>query len=82
MTFDWAGAESRIALRDDGRGMTEPTLVQAMRPGSTSPRERREAHDLGRFGLGLKDGFVLAVPLLDGGYQDKSGWCARSSVGP
>lgn len=52
--FDWAGADSRIAIGDDGTGMTEPVLVNAMRPGSTSPSETRDAHDLGRFGLGLK----------------------------
>lgn len=54
MEFDWRGSESRIAIGDDGRGMNERDLVQAMRPGSTSPREHRSAEDLGRFGLGLK----------------------------
>lgn len=52
--FEWNGASSRIAIGDDGAGMTEKALVQAMRPGSTSPRDRRAADDLGRFGLGLK----------------------------
>lgn len=52
--FEWNGESSRIALGDDGAGMTEKALVQAMRPGSKSPRERRAAEDLGRFGLGLK----------------------------
>jgi len=50
----WAGAESRITIRDDGEGMTESELLQAMRPGSLSPREDRAANDLGRFGLGMK----------------------------
>ena len=52
--FDWDGETSRIAIGDNGKGMTEATLVQAMRPGSTSPSEARSADDLGRFGLGLK----------------------------
>ena len=52
--FDWDGAASRIAIGDDGTGMEEAALVQAMRPGSTSPRDQRATHDLGRFGLGLK----------------------------
>lgn len=52
--FDWAGADSRIAIGDNGRGMTESELKQAMRPGSTGPQEKRSADDLGRFGLGLK----------------------------
>lgn len=50
----WAGASSRITIRDDGQGMDESELVQAMRPGSISPLEDRPANDLGRFGLGMK----------------------------
>lgn len=52
--FDWCGPDTRITLTDDGCGMTESALTQAMRMGSTSPIEQRAAHDLGRFGLGLK----------------------------
>ena len=50
----WAGPDSRITVRDDGVGMTEEGLVQAMRPGSLSPLTERSANDLGRFGLGMK----------------------------
>lgn len=46
--------EVRIGILDNGRGMTEEELVDAMRPGSRSPLEERVAADLGRFGLGLK----------------------------
>ncbi|HSW02313.1 MAG TPA: ATP-binding protein [Sedimentisphaerales bacterium] len=52
--FHWAGPESIIALADDGNGMDEATLVNAMRVGSRNPREARDPADLGRFGLGLK----------------------------
>jgi hypothetical protein len=52
--FHWSGANSVITVRDDGTGMDESELVQAMRLGSRSPRENREERDLGRFGLGLK----------------------------
>ncbi len=52
--FDWDGANSRIAIGDNGLGMTEAELKQAMRPGSMSPQEKRAVADLGRFGLGLK----------------------------
>jgi len=52
--FHWAGAESRICIIDDGRGMSESELHEAMRPGSRSPLEERAPEDLGRFGLGLK----------------------------
>ena len=43
-----------IGILDDGAGMTEPELLEAMRPGSRNPLEDRTAIDLGRFGLGLK----------------------------
>ena len=43
-----------IAILDDGCGMSEEELLEAMRPGSKSPLDRRPVHDLGRFGLGLK----------------------------
>lgn len=54
LDFHWDGAESVIALTDDGDGMTEDALRAAMRPGSQSPLVPREPHDFGRFGLGLK----------------------------
>jgi hypothetical protein len=43
-----------VAIIDNGRGMTADELTEAMRPGSRSPLESRDANDLGRFGLGLK----------------------------
>lgn len=43
-----------VGVLDNGRGMTEADLLEAMRPGSRSPRDIRDEHDLGRFGLGLK----------------------------
>lgn len=48
------GDEPWIAIVDDGVGMHEAELVEAMRPGSRNPLDEREGHDLGRFGLGLK----------------------------
>jgi len=52
--FHWAGEDSAIALADDGDGMDEQTLFDAMRVGSRNPREVRDPADFGRFGLGLK----------------------------
>lgn len=52
--MQWAGQDSRILIRDDGKGMTEDQLRQAMKPGSLSPLADRAANDLGRFGLGMK----------------------------
>lgn len=54
ITFAWNGSQSRIVVADDGGGMSEDALVNAMRTGSTSPRDERDPGDLGRFGLGLK----------------------------
>jgi hypothetical protein len=54
LTFRWAGPDSFISVADDGRGMSEATLVNAMRAGSRSPLDPRAPKDLGRFGLGLK----------------------------
>ncbi|MET4108342.1 ATP-binding protein [Hymenobacter sp. UYP22] len=52
--FQWAGADSVVLISDDGHGMTERGLVNAMRPGSKNPLQERSSNDLGRFGLGLK----------------------------
>ncbi len=54
LTFHWAGADSWISVADDGSGMTEAELRDAMRLGSRNPLHEREPTDLGRFGLGLK----------------------------
>lgn len=54
LSFHWAGQATVVSIVDDGRGMTEAELVEAMRPGSRNPLETRETTDLGRFGLGLK----------------------------
>lgn len=43
-----------MIILDDGSGMTMDELYEAMRYGSSNPLEKREADDLGRFGLGLK----------------------------
>ncbi len=52
--FQWEGSASTVCIRDDGRGMDEGTLRNAMRAGSQSPLAARAESDLGRFGLGLK----------------------------
>jgi hypothetical protein len=54
LTFWWDGPSSWIRVEDDGHGMKESDLVEAMRMGSRNPREFRDSTDLGRFGLGLK----------------------------
>ncbi|MCY3761014.1 MAG: ATP-binding protein [Gemmatimonadetes bacterium] len=54
LNFHWSGADSWASILDDGSGMSEAELIDAMRIGSRSPREAREPSDLGRYGLGLK----------------------------
>ena len=54
INFEWLGAKSWISIKDDGSGMNNTELIQAMRPGSKNPLNDRDAKDLGRFGLGLK----------------------------
>lgn len=43
-----------FCMLDDGVGMTESELVEAMRLSSKSPNDQRSEKDLGKFGLGLK----------------------------
>ncbi len=50
----WNGEESWLRISDDGSGMSEHELNEAMRLGGKGPLAERDAHDLGRFGLGLK----------------------------
>lgn len=52
--FEWRGAQTWLSIKDDGYGMTNEELIQAMKPGCKHPDDPREKHDLGRFGLGLK----------------------------
>lgn len=43
-----------VAIIDNGSGMGQAELIEALRLGSKNPREERTPSDLGRFGLGLK----------------------------
>jgi anti-sigma regulatory factor (Ser/Thr protein kinase) len=54
INYSWKGEKTIISIRDDGFGMNNDELIQAMRPGSKHPKEERSPKDLGRFGLGLK----------------------------
>jgi len=52
--YDWNDGDPWIRIFDDGSGMSEENLREAMRLGSQGPGEMRDPDDLGRFGLGLK----------------------------
>ncbi len=53
-----------LAVIDDGCGMTDAEIVDAMRYGSKSSLAEREKNDLGRFGLGLKMASLSQCRLL------------------
>ena len=50
----WSGSKSTVIISDNGRGMNEDVLTEAMRLGSMHPGAVRDPSDLGRFGMGLK----------------------------
>jgi hypothetical protein len=52
--FEWKGSDTWLSVMDDGHGMNNEELIQAMKPGSRNPLDERDTKDLGRFGLGLK----------------------------
>lgn len=43
-----------IVICDNGRGMDNDSITEAMRYGTSSPSEARSDDDLGRYGLGMK----------------------------
>ena len=51
---DTSSDAPKIGVLDDGSGMDQAALLDAMRLGTRSPLEERDRSDLGRFGLGLK----------------------------
>ncbi|WP_158005648.1 ATP-binding protein [Tardiphaga robiniae] len=54
LNLAWNEGNPVAAIFDDGVGMTEAKLVEAMRFGGGGPDTERTVNDLGRFGLGLK----------------------------
>ena len=43
-----------VVICDNGKGMNNDEITEAMRYGTTSPSEKRNDEDLGRYGLGMK----------------------------
>lgn len=77
--FTWRGDASTIAVIDDGYGMTEAELINAMRAGSRNPLDSRDLNDLGRFGLGLKTASFSQCRKLTVGSKAKGNpVCIRS----
>ena len=60
----FSAADEYIAFLDDGCGMNETELNQAMKYGSVNPLKTRNQNDLGRFGLGLKTASLSQCEVL------------------
>ena len=52
--FYWDTNNPYIAITDNGWGMTDSELIDALNLSIKNPNEKRNIKDLGRFGLGLK----------------------------
>lgn len=68
-----------LGVIDNGHGMNEAEIIDALRHGSKSPSEPRAPGDLGRFGLGLKTASFsqcerLTVISNDGGGLHAAEW--------
>jgi Histidine kinase-, DNA gyrase B-, and HSP90-like ATPase len=77
--FVWDGANSRISILDNGRGMDDSELESAMRLGDKNPLDARDVSDLGRFGMGLKTASFsqcrrLTVTSVKAGAQNCLRW--------
>ena len=64
---------SFVRVEDNGIGMHEKDLVNAMKIGSFNPLDNRNANDLGRFGLGLKTASFSQCRRLTVKTRNKSG---------
>lgn len=68
-----------LGIIDNGNGMDEAGIIDALRHGSKNPSETRSPKDLGRFGLGLKTASFsqcerLTVISNDGGGLHAAEW--------
>lgn len=52
--FEWNNGVPWVSIADNGYGMDEDELFEAMKTGGKNPLDQRDSNDLGRFGLGLK----------------------------
>lgn len=71
--------EAYISILDNGYGMSEEELTNAMKYGSQDPLQRRNEIDLGRYGLGMKTASfsqcrVLTVVTKSNGAVSAAQW--------
>jgi hypothetical protein len=75
---EYDGAESRVFIADDGRGMSPHAVLEALRFGT---RRSYERGDLGRYGLGLKTASLSqcrVLTVVSRGTKSVVRTCARS----
>ncbi|MFD9735658.1 ATP-binding protein [Umezawaea sp. NPDC059074] len=77
--FTWDGANSWIAVCDDGTGMSESELLRGLTVAAGGTSTNRSTTDLGRFGLGLKsasfsqaDQLTVSTTPGDGNWYTKT----------
>ena len=64
LSFPTEASNCFVSIIDDGMGLTEDELFNAMRYGSTACEDSRGFDDLGRFGLGLKAASLSQCRIL------------------
>ncbi len=89
--LQWNGGAPVAAILDNGHGMIEERLADALRLGGDGPHGQRADSDLGRFGMGLKTASLsqsrrltvvtkttgtLSSASLDVGVVEEHGWIA------
>lgn len=79
VNFSYKEGNGYIRIEDNGYGMTNKELEEAMVIGSKDPRDERKSRELGRFGMGLKTasfslGKRLTVVTKKDGIQSQYCW--------
>ncbi|MBL7848215.1 MAG: ATP-binding protein [Cyclobacteriaceae bacterium] len=73
ITYGISHFSSYVRIEDDGKGMNQQALINAMKIGSFNPLDPRRENDLGRFGLGLKTASFSQCRRLTVKSRSKSG---------
>lgn len=64
ITFQWDPEHPYIAIADNGWGMSDHELIEALNLAQKGPNHHRNRKDLGRFGLGLKTASFSQCKIL------------------
>jgi hypothetical protein len=64
LNINFFPGENSLTILDDGHGMSEKELIDAMVFGSGDPSKPRAPDDLGRFGMGLKSASISQCKKL------------------